>query len=45
MDVGDDIALDEFTTIKPKSIAVRRFNQFLQNYFSHQREVYKKYGK
>jgi 1-acyl-sn-glycerol-3-phosphate acyltransferase len=45
MDVGDDIALDEFTTIKPKSIAVRRFNQFLQNYFTHQREVYKKHRK
>lgn len=45
MHVGDDIALDEFTTIKPKSIAVRRFNQFLQDYFTHQREVYKHYGK
>lgn len=37
MDVGEDIALDGFTTIKPKSIAVRRFNQFLQDYFTHQR--------
>ena len=45
MHVGDDIALDEFTAIEPKSIAVRRFNQFLQNYFTHQREAYKKYGK
>ena len=45
MHVGDDIALDEFTTIEPKSIAVRRFNQFLQDYFTHQREVYKQYGK
>ena len=45
MHVGDDIALDEFTTIKPKAIAVRRFNQFLQDYFTRQREVYKQYGK
>ncbi|MGZ5011331.1 MAG: lysophospholipid acyltransferase family protein [Methylobacter sp.] len=37
MHVGDDIALDEFTTIKPKSIAVRHFTQFLQDYFTHQR--------
>jgi 1-acyl-sn-glycerol-3-phosphate acyltransferase len=45
MHVGDDIALNEFTSIEPKSIAVRRFNQFLQDYFTHQREVYKDYGK
>jgi 1-acyl-sn-glycerol-3-phosphate acyltransferase len=45
MHVGDDIALNEFTGIEPKSIAVRRFNQFLQDYFTHQREVYKDYGK
>jgi len=45
MRVGDDIALDEFTTIEPKSIAVRRFNQFLQDYFTHQREVYKEYAR
>jgi len=45
MHVGDDIALNEFTSIEPKSIAVRRFNQFLQDYFTHQREVYKQYGK
>ena len=45
MHVGDDIALDDFTTIKPKSIAVRHFNQFLQDYFTHQRDVYKHYGK
>jgi 1-acyl-sn-glycerol-3-phosphate acyltransferase len=45
MHVGDDITLNEFTSIKPKSIAVRRFNQFLQDYFTHQAEVYKQYGK
>lgn len=43
--VGDDIALDEFTQIQPKSIAVRRFNQYLQDYFTQQRERYKYYGK
>ncbi|WP_374089634.1 lysophospholipid acyltransferase family protein [Methylomicrobium lacus] len=37
MDVGEDIALDEFITIKPKSIAARRFNQFLEDYFTQQR--------
>ena len=45
MHVGDDIALDEFTAIEPKSMAVRRFNQFLQDYFTQQRESYKHYGK
>ena len=45
MHVGDDIALDEFTSIEPKSIAVRRFNEFLQDYFTHQREIYKQHGK
>ncbi len=45
MHVGDDIALDEFTSIEPKSIAVRRFNEFLQDYFTYQREIYKQHGK
>ena len=45
MHVGNDIALDEFTAIEPKSIAVRRFNRFLQDYFTHQREIHKQYGK
>ena len=45
MHVGEDIALDEFITIESKSIAVRRFNQFLQDYFTQQREIYKYYGK
>jgi 1-acyl-sn-glycerol-3-phosphate acyltransferase len=45
MHVGDDISLNEFTSIEPRSIAVRRFNQYLQDYFTHQREVYRSYGK
>jgi 1-acyl-sn-glycerol-3-phosphate acyltransferase len=45
MQVGEDIVLDEFIRIQPKSIAVRRFNQYLQNYFTQQRERYKDYGK
>jgi 1-acyl-sn-glycerol-3-phosphate acyltransferase len=45
MHVEDDIALDEFTQIHPKSIAVRRFNHYLQDYFTQQRERYKDYGK
>ncbi len=38
MSVGDNIVLDEFLAIEPKSIAVRRFNRYLQNYFEQQRE-------
>jgi len=45
MQVGEDIALDEFTCMEPKSIAVRRLNQHLQNYFTQQRECSKDYGK
>lgn len=37
MTVGDDIALDHFKTIVPRSIAVRRLNSYLQDYFSQQR--------
>ncbi len=37
MHVGDDIALQEFIDITPKSIAVRRFSQYLENYFTQQR--------
>jgi 1-acyl-sn-glycerol-3-phosphate acyltransferase len=39
MQVGDDIALDDFTELTPKSIAVRRFNQYLQDYFNQQRNL------
>lgn len=38
MHVGDDINLNEFTSIETKSIAVRRFNQFLQDYFTHKQD-------
>jgi 1-acyl-sn-glycerol-3-phosphate acyltransferase len=45
MQVGEDIALEEFIRIPQKPIAVRRFNQYLQDYFTQQRERYKDYGK
>ena len=45
MRVGDDIVLDGFLAIKPKTIAVRRFNRFLTDYFSQQRERYEYDGK
>lgn len=38
MVVGNDMVLDEFLEIKPKTVAVRRFNRYLQTYFSQQRE-------
>jgi 1-acyl-sn-glycerol-3-phosphate acyltransferase len=37
MRVGDDIDLQDFINITPSSIAVRRFNAYLQHYFSQQR--------
>lgn len=37
MSVGDDIALDAFQAITPRSIAVRRLNSYLQDYFTQQR--------
>ncbi|HEY8160338.1 MAG TPA: lysophospholipid acyltransferase family protein [Methylobacter sp.] len=45
MHVGDDIALDEFNKISPKSVAVRRFTHYQQDYFTQQRELYKHDGK
>lgn len=33
--VRDDMVLDEFLAIEPKTIAVRRFNRYLQDYFRH----------
>lgn len=39
MQVGDDIALDQFAEISPKSIGVRRFTQYLQDYFTQQRAL------
>lgn len=38
MEVGDDMVLDEFRQMTPKSIAVRRFNCYLQDYFTQRRE-------
>jgi len=38
MRVDNDIVLDDFLAIEPKTIAVRRFNRYLQNYFEKQRE-------
>jgi 1-acyl-sn-glycerol-3-phosphate acyltransferase len=37
MEVGDDIYLDEFSAIQQKSIAVRRFNEYLMDYFTKDR--------
>ncbi|HEY8094746.1 MAG TPA: lysophospholipid acyltransferase family protein [Methylobacter sp.] len=45
MHVGDDIMLDEFAGTSPKSIGVRRFTQYQQDYFTQQRELYKHDGK
>ena len=45
MHVGDDIPLDQFTCLQPKSIAVRRLNRYLQDYFTRQREIYGCHGK
>jgi len=39
MHVGDDIALDEFVGISPKSVGTRRFTQYLQDYFTQQRAL------
>ncbi|MGZ8144625.1 MAG: lysophospholipid acyltransferase family protein [Methylosarcina sp.] len=44
MHVGEDIALDGFLAIKPDTVAVRRFNRYLQDYFSNQRELYEHSG-
>ena len=43
--VGDDIALDDFSGIRPQSVGVRRFTRYLQDYFTQQRELYKHDGK
>ncbi|MBL6985435.1 MAG: 1-acyl-sn-glycerol-3-phosphate acyltransferase [Methylobacter sp.] len=43
--VGDDIDVAAFTDGRPKSIAVRRFNHYLQDYFTQQRDLYKHHGK
>lgn len=40
MVVGDDINLTPFQPLQPRSIAVRRLTEHLQDYFTQQREVY-----
>lgn len=45
MHVGDDMVLDDFRSIKPRTLAVRRFNRYLQDYYSQQRERYEQFGK
>lgn len=40
MRVGDDIDLDEFRQLQPRSIAVRRLTKHLQDIFTQQRERY-----
>jgi len=45
MHVGDDFVLDEFTATSAKALAVRHFNQHLQDYFTQQRELYLHHGK
>ena len=38
MEVGEDIEIHQFTEIQQKSIAVRRFNQYLMDYFTKKRD-------
>lgn len=45
MHVEDDMVLDEFIAIKSKTIAVRRFNRFLEDYFGQKREYYEQFGR
>lgn len=45
MHVGEDIQMDDFVDLQPRSIAVRRFNRYLQDYFTQQRTIYENYGK
>ncbi|MEQ1530450.1 MAG: lysophospholipid acyltransferase family protein [Methylococcales bacterium] len=45
MRVGEDINLAEFINSSAKSLGVRHFNQYLQNYFTQQRESYLHHGK
>jgi len=45
MTVGEDFILDEFISASAKALAVRHFNQHLQEYFTQQRELYQHHGK
>lgn len=44
MHVDDPVTLDQFLAIEPRTVAVRRFNRYLQEYFSQQRERYEQFG-
>lgn len=44
MIVGDDIDLAPFRSLQPRSIAVRRLTQSLQDYFTEQRERHEQHG-
>ena len=44
MHAGDDMVLDDFQAMEPKSLSVRRFNRYLQDIFSQQRECYEQFG-
>jgi len=44
MHVGEDFVLENFAA-NQKSLAVRHFNQHLQDYFTQQRELYQHHGK
>ncbi|OAI06064.1 acyltransferase [Methylomonas methanica] len=44
MIVGDDIQLQPFRELQPRSIAVRRLTQYLQDYFTQQRERHERDG-
>lgn len=37
MHIGEDIPLDPYLAIKPETVAIRRFNRFLQDYFTDAR--------
>lgn len=39
LQVGEDLALDEFHNAGPRPIAVRRLTQYLQDYFTQQRKT------
>lgn len=45
MHVGDDMVLDEFAAMQPRTIAARHFTHYLEDYFSKQRDIYEHYGK
>lgn len=42
--VGDDLPLERFLAEPSKTLAVRHFNQFLQDYFSQRRDMHERSG-